>query len=187
MNHARVMAYCDSQGRVVDVPSLRNHVERAKVIIDDARYGEHRPIVDMDVVVHFARNDFDGLSFGLALTLADKRDRYGIAGHTGRIVAARTRRPLGQVAEIEGFNVKLACVEPELMPGDLFVFIPRTTSPGPIHWCWRLCNGSSTAGLSCGPWSISGSYARSGASGIVVPSYDAPEGGAPHRRSRHDI
>jgi len=79
----------------------------------------------MDVVVHFARNDFDGLSFGLALTLADKRARYGVAGHTGRIVATGTIEPLGQVAEVEGFNVKLACVERELTPGDLFVYPAR--------------------------------------------------------------
>jgi len=51
MNHVRVIAYFDSLGRVVSVPSSRNHAARAKIIIDNARYGEHKPIVDVDVVV----------------------------------------------------------------------------------------------------------------------------------------
>ena len=179
MNHARVMAYCESQGRVVSVPSSRNHAERAKVIIDDARYGEHRPIVDMDVVVHFARNDFDGLSFGLALALADKRaPRYGVAGPTGRIVATGTIEPLGKVAEVEGFNVKLACVERELTPGDLFVYPARNVSRTDalvLEVLQRLQH----RGIVLRAVEHIGQLSDLWNHGIVVPSSDAPEG-APH-------
>ena len=86
MNHVRVTAYFDSLGRVVSMPSSRNHAARAKLVIDNARYGEHKPTVDVDVVVHFANNDFDGDSFGLALALADKLARYDMVRQTGRVV-----------------------------------------------------------------------------------------------------
>ena len=178
MNHARVMAYCDSQGRVVSVPSSRNHAERAKVIIDDARYGEHRPRVDMDVVVHFARNDFDGLSFGLALALADKRARYGVTGPTGRIVATGTIEPLGQVAEVEGFSVKLACVERELTPGDLFIY-PARNVPRTDALVLEVLQRLQHRGIVLRAVEHIGQLSDLWHHGIVAPSSDALQGAPP--------
>jgi hypothetical protein len=178
MNHARVMAYCDSQGRVVSVPSSRNHAERAKVVIDDARYGEHRPRVDLDVVVHFARNDFDGLSFGLALALADKRARYGVAEPTGRIVATGTIEPLGQVAEVEGFSIKLACVERELTPGDLFIY-PARNVPRTDALVLEVLQRLQHRGIVLRAVEHIGQLSDLWRHGIVAPSSGAPEGALP--------
>jgi hypothetical protein len=128
MNHVQVIAYFDSLGRVVSVPSAKNHAERAKIVIDNARYGEHKPFVDMDVVVHFANNDFDGVSFGLALALADQRARYGIAGHPGCIVATGVVGPQGAVTEVEAFGAKLGHLEQTLAAGELFVYPARNAA-----------------------------------------------------------
>ena len=122
MNHVRVIAYFDSLGRVVSMPSSRNHAARAKVIIDNARYGEHKPMVDVDVVVHFANNDFDGDSFGLALALADKRARYGVVGPTGRVMATGVVGPQGEVTAVGAFPAKVTYLEQVLKSGDLFVY-----------------------------------------------------------------
>jgi hypothetical protein len=122
MNHVRVSAYGDSLGRVVSMPSSRNHAVRAKLIIDDARYGEDKPTVDMDVVVHFAKNNFDGDSFGLALALADKLARYGAVRQTGRVVATGVVGPQGEVTAVGAFFAKVAYLEQILQAGDLFVY-----------------------------------------------------------------
>lgn len=122
MNHVRVIAYVDSLGRVVSVPSARNHAARAKIVIDNARYGEHKPFVDMDVVAHFANNDFDGDSFGLALALADKRARYGVAGPPGRIVATGVVGPQGEVTAVGAFPEKVTYLRRVLQSGDLFIY-----------------------------------------------------------------
>jgi uncharacterized protein YegL len=122
MNHVRVIAYADSLGRVVSMPASRNHATRAKVVIDNARYGEHTPMVDMDIVVHFANNDFDGDSFGLALALADKRARYGVVGPSGRVVATGVVGPQGAVTAVGAFPAKVAYLEQVLQSGDLFVY-----------------------------------------------------------------
>jgi uncharacterized protein YegL len=129
MNHVQVIAYFDSLGRVVSVPSAKNHAERAKIVIDNARYGEHKPFVDMDVVVHFANNDFDGVSFGLALALADKQACYDMAGHPGRIVATGVVGPQGEVTAVEAFGAKLAQIEQILGAGDVFVYPRRNVAP----------------------------------------------------------
>jgi uncharacterized protein YegL len=129
MNHVQVIAYFDSLGRVVSVPAAKNHAERAKIVIDNARYGEHTPFVDMDVVVHFANNDFDGVSFGLALALADKQARHGRAGQTGRLVATRVVGPQGGITAVDAFGVKLAHVEAVLGAGDVFVYPRHNVAP----------------------------------------------------------
>lgn len=122
MNHVRVTAYFDSLGRVVSMPASRNHAARAKLVIDNARYGEHKPTVDVDVVVHFANNDFDGESFGLALALADKLARYGAAGQTGRVVATGVVGPQGEVTAVGAFLAKVTYLARVLQSGDLFVY-----------------------------------------------------------------
>jgi Mg-chelatase subunit ChlD len=122
MNHVRVIAYFDSLERVVSVPSSRNHAAHAKVIIDNARYGEHKPFVDMDVVVHFANNAFDGDSFGLALALADKCARYGITAQTGRVVATGGIGPQGEVTAVGAFPEKVTYLRRVLQSGDVFVY-----------------------------------------------------------------
>jgi hypothetical protein len=123
LNHVRVLAYPDSLGRVVSVPG--KHAEPAKAIIDNARYGEHAPYVDIDVVVHFADSSFDGTSFGLALALADKLARYGTGGHTMRVVATGSIGPQGAVEAIEAFEAKLASLDHTLGAGDVLVYPTR--------------------------------------------------------------
>jgi uncharacterized protein YegL len=132
MNHVRVIAYFDSLGRVISVPASHNHAARAKVIIDNARYGEHKPMVDVDVVVHFANNDFDGDSFGVALALADKRARYDMAGMTGRLVATGIVGPQGEVTAVDAFPAKVAYLAQLLKAGDLFVY-PTSNATGTVQ------------------------------------------------------
>jgi hypothetical protein len=99
-----------------------------KLILEQARFGEHQPWVNMDVVVHFTNPDFDGLSFGLALALADKRARYGSVGRAGRLVATGVVGPQGVVEAVEAFAVKLTCMEQVLTAGDLFIYPARNVS-----------------------------------------------------------
>jgi len=130
LNHVRVIAYPDSLERVVSVPASRHRSRGAKAIIDNARYGEHKPEVDMDVVLHFDNQYFDGASFGLALALADKRARHGLAGYQGRLVATGVLGPQGAVDPVDAFVLKLTYLEQVLNPGDLFLYPTRNTTRG---------------------------------------------------------
>ncbi|WP_448661515.1 hypothetical protein ACG3SL_12715 [Sphingomonas sp. CJ20] len=79
-------------------------------ILTDARADEADERRLDGVMVRFLRRDFSGMSFGLALALADKRARY--AAPPGRVIATG-RLPCGgrgALAPVEGFDAKVRCV-----------------------------------------------------------------------------
>lgn len=121
MNSVCVTAYPDRHTGMRSCPSSRK-VALVKDLLGHGRHDEGIETVDIDVVVQFDDDDFQGQSFGLALALADKLARFSDETGSSRICGTGIIANKGRIEAVEHFPAKVAQAQLSLTQGDIFVF-----------------------------------------------------------------
>lgn len=174
MNRVRVTAYPDRHNGIRSCP-WADKVKAVKKIIGYSRDDEGIETIDIDVVVQFDEDDFDGDSFGLALALADKRARFCSVDGPVAICATGAIHNKGRVGPIDCLQSKVKLALETLNPGSIFLIpdqdrleeskslaqlqlqgvqVVAATSLTELRWLWSsLQRPSSTAYFDAFRWS----------------------------------
>jgi len=121
MNSVCVTAYPDRHTGMRSCPSSRK-VALVKYLLGHGRHDEGIDTVDIDVVVQFDDDNFEGQSFGLALALADKLARFSDSTGGSTVCGTGIVANKGRIEAVEHFSAKVAQAELSLAQGDIFVF-----------------------------------------------------------------
>lgn len=121
MNSVCVTAYPDRHSGMRSCPSARK-VTLVKDLLGHGRHDEGIDTIDIDVVVQFDDDDFEGQSFGLALVLADKLARFPNGTPSPRICGTGIIANKGRIEGVEHFPGKVAQAAVSLAKGDVFAF-----------------------------------------------------------------
>ena len=121
MNSVCVTAYPDRHTGMRSCPSARK-VALVKDLLGHGRHDEGIDSVDIDVVVQFDDDAFEGQSFGLGLALADKLARFSYGTGTSKVCGTGIIANKGRIEAVDHFSAKVAQAELSLIQGDIFVF-----------------------------------------------------------------
>jgi hypothetical protein len=115
------------------IKSCNFYEKRSEIamILGYARHDEGIDTIDIAVVAILPDPKFDGLSYGLALALADKRSRFSEQGGFKRIIATGVLGAQGKILRVEGFRTKLALAIPLLDERSVFVFPKENINEDP--------------------------------------------------------
>ncbi len=121
LNHVLVTAHLDLHDGRKSCP-FDEKVEEIKHQIGYARDGENLDTLDIGVIVLFEHREFTGLSYGLALAIADKLARFPRQVDIPVICATGRLGNKGEVLGIKQFSVKVEIAENALESSAVFAF-----------------------------------------------------------------
>ncbi|WP_295581497.1 hypothetical protein [uncultured Lamprocystis sp.] len=140
MNRVQVVAYPDRRNGMRSCASDRK-LAQVKRVLSYSRDGEGIESLDTDVVIRLDDDDFDGLSFGLALALADKRARFSMEAVSElTLCATGIINNKGKIGAVDRFPDKVALAITFLPKDSIFVY-PQANRTDDANGLDRLAKG----------------------------------------------